>query len=186
MKALFLDRDGTVNIDRVYINDPRLMELIPGAAEAIALAQRAGYRIHIVTNQSGIGRGIIPPDVLPLIHRRMEELLRLEGAEAPDSYEICPHAPREQCQCRKPLPKLILDAALRHGIDLSASIMVGDKVTDVECGKRAGCGKSYLVRTGAGSKEEALLRFTQNPRAEMVPDGVFNDLLAVVQAELGD
>lgn len=155
--AFFLDRDGTINIDRVYINDPRLMELIPGAAAAIRRAQDAGYAIVVVTNQSGVGRGIIEPGALPKIHARMEELLLAEAGATIDRYECCVHRPEESCGCRKPLPKMVLEAARQLDIDLRRSVFVGDKLSDVACGNNAGCRYSILLRSGKGVQEEILL-----------------------------
>jgi D-glycero-D-manno-heptose 1,7-bisphosphate phosphatase len=156
--AFFLDRDGTINVDHVYINDPARIELIPGAAAAIARARMAGYLIVVVTNQSGIGRGIIDPIAMPFIHSRLDILL--SGAGGPgskiDRYELCVHHPDEDCACRKPKPFLVQEAAKALDIDISRSVFVGDKLTDVGTGINAGCRFSILVRTGKGEEEEKL------------------------------
>lgn len=152
--ALFLDRDDTINIDRVYINDPKLIELIPGAAQAIRRAQDAGYLIVVVSNQSGVGRGIIDPRALPKIHRRLDELLQKEAGASVDLYELCLHTPEENCDCRKPNPKLVLDAAKALNIDLGKSAFIGDKLTDVATGINAGCRASILIRTGKSHGEQ--------------------------------
>lgn len=178
-KAFFLDRDGTINIDRVYINDPRLIELIPGAARAIRRARDAGYKIVVVTNQSGVGRGIIDPLILPAIHARLDELLGYEGAKI-DLYQICLHAPAERCDCRKPLPKLVLESAKDLGIDLKESVFVGDKLTDVATGKNAGCGLSLLLRTGKGAQEELLAQLTPKPEPNETADYVADDLAEAI------
>lgn len=152
--ALFLDRDGCINIDRVYINQARLMELIPGSADAIARARRAGWLVVVVTNQSGIGRGIIAPGEMPKIHARLDELLKAADADAAiDLYQICPHRPEDECKCRKPSPYLVKEAAKKLGIDLKKSAFIGDKITDVETGEAAGCRWSILLRTGKGVDE---------------------------------
>jgi D-glycero-D-manno-heptose 1,7-bisphosphate phosphatase len=171
--AFFLDRDGNINIDRVYINDPRLMELIPGAAEAIAEAQKAGYLIVVVTNQSGVARGIIEESALEKIHARMDELLKPYGASV-DSYKVCLHAPGDKCACRKPLPKLVLDAAKELDIDLKRSVFIGDKLSDVATGQAAGCAYSILVRTGKGELE-------QKAASTVRPDLVAPDLARAMQ-----
>lgn len=178
-KAFFLDRDGTINIDRVYINDPRLVELIPGAARAIRRAREAGYKIVVVTNQSGVGRGIIDPNVLPAIHRHLDELLAKEGAKI-DRYQICVHAPQEQCDCRKPRTKLVEDAAKEMHLDLENSVFVGDKLTDVATGKNAQVGSSILVRTGKGQQEEIMAQLTPRLDPAETPDFVADDLAEAV------
>ncbi len=179
-KALFLDRDGTINIDRVYIADPELIELIPGAAAAIHRAKKAGYLIVVVTNQSGVGRGLIDPKVLPKIHARLDKLLEKEGTKI-DQYQICIHAPMENCDCRKPFPKLVEDAAEELEIDLKTSAFIGDKLTDVATGNRAKCGASILVRTGKGKAEEMMLVMDPtNVPAEERPTYVADDLSSAV------
>jgi len=179
-KALFLDRDGTINIDRVYIADPDLIELIPGAAEAIKRARDEGYVIVVVTNQSGVGRGLIEKDALPKINDRLDELLAKHGTHI-DRYQMCLHTPKDYCDCRKPLPKLVIDAAREMSLDLSQSAFVGDKLTDVATGHRAHCGSSILVRTGKGRNEE--LRLSLDPAnvpEEERPTYVADDLSAAV------
>lgn len=173
--AFFLDRDGTINVDHVYISDPDHIELIPGAAAAIARARRAGFRVVVVSNQSGVGRGLIPPGRLTEIHRRLDELLAAEGA-AIDDYRFCVHRPEEECVCRKPKPFLVYEASRALGLDLARSVFVGDKLTDVACGKNSGCRYSILLRTGKGADEEILER---QGSAEQ-PDHVADDLAGAV------
>lgn len=178
--AFFLDRDGTINIDRVYINDARLMELIPGAARALRKLNDRGYPVVVVTNQSGVGRGIISPDALPKIHDRLDELLREQGGARIDLYQICRHSPQEQCDCRKPQPKLVHEAAKDLGIDLNQSVFIGDKLSDVATGKNAGCRYSILLRTGKGQQEEILAQLTPRPDPSEVADFVAEDLAEAV------
>lgn len=154
--ALFLDRDGCINIDRVYINNPDLLTLLPRAAEAIARARHAGFAIVVVTNQSGIGRGIIKAEAMPKIHARLDKLLTTADPEAKiDRYQICPHSPSDDCDCRKPSPKLVQEAAAELKLDCSRSAFIGDKLTDVETGENAGCRWNILLETGKGKAELA-------------------------------
>lgn len=180
--AFFLDRDGTINIDRVYINDPRLIELLPGAAAAIRRAQEAGFLIVVVTNQSGIARGIIEPGAMPKIHARLDELLAAEGASI-DRYEMCVHQPTDKCDCRKPQPKMVFEAAKALDIDLKRSVFVGDRLSDVGCGIAAGCRYSILLRTGMGEKAEKLHEINASP-AE-TPSYIAHDLAEAVDWSLG-
>ncbi len=161
-RAVFLDRDGTINEERNYLWRPEDFSLIEGAAEGIGLLKAAGFLVVVVTNQSGIGRGYYGEEDLELLHRHMHELLRHGGAEV-DACYFCPHHPEHgigeygaECDCRKPLPGMLLRAADELGIDLSASWMVGDKRADVEAGHSAGC-RSVLVMTGYGAAEAATL-----------------------------
>ncbi len=179
--ALFLDRDGTINVDYVYIADPDLIELIPGSAEAIRRAQDAGWLVVVITNQSGVGRGLIKPEALPQIHARMEKLLEERAGATIDRYGICIHAPAEDCECRKPKPKLVEEAARDLDIDLQGSVFVGDKLTDIAAGRRSRCGRSVLVRTGKGVDEELILKLDpNNVPADEKPDYVANDLAQAV------
>jgi UDP-glucose 4-epimerase len=151
-KAIFLDRDGTLNSDPGYIKDPGVFELYPGVPAALKRLQDAGYLLVVVSNQSGVGRGMIRPRELRSVHEKLDRLLAAEGVRI-HHYALCFHRPEENCDCRKPKPKLILDSAERYSIDLDRSYMVGDKDIDLECGRAAGVHGSYLVETGYGSEE---------------------------------
>lgn len=130
--AVFLDRDGTVIDDPGYLGDPAQVRVVPGGAEAIARLNRAGLLVVMVTNQSGIGRGMYDEAAFHAVQRRVEELLSAAGARL-DAVYYCPHAPDHAppCGCRKPAPGLFLRAAADHGIDLSGSFFVGDRARDV-------------------------------------------------------
>lgn len=141
-KALFLDRDGTVIIDTDYPNDPQKVAFVPGTVEALHKIQRE-YELIVISNQSGVGRGLITPEQFNAVHEQFVTMLKGVNIEMAGIY-YCPHAPEERCDCRKPSPKMILDAAARHDIDLSASYMIGDKMSDVIAGSRAGC-KTILI-----------------------------------------
>jgi D-glycero-D-manno-heptose 1,7-bisphosphate phosphatase len=151
--AVFIDRDGTINVDYGYINDPEKVELIPKAANAIKLLNEKGFLVIVISNQAGIARQIMTEDELQLVNKRLMKKLLLKGAIIDQIY-YCPHHPeiglypyRRNCSCRKPEPGMILRAQRDFNIDLSRSFVVGDKVSDVELGKRAGV-RSILVLTG--------------------------------------
>jgi len=149
-RAVFLDRDGTLNEDPGYIHDPTQVKLYASVGEALALLKAAGYLLVIVSNQSGVGRGLIAQENIPLIHARFDELLKAWKVNI-KHYALCFHRPEDDCDCRKPKPKLILDTAHLFGIDLSCSYMIGDRISDLAAGYAAGCRGSILVRTGEGS-----------------------------------
>lgn len=152
-KAVFLDRDGTLNEDPGYISHPDQAKLLPQVGEALAKLKGAGFQLIVISNQSGVGRGWIQKEVLPLIHDRIHELLSPWQVRI-DHYELCFHRPDENCICRKPKPHLIWEAARKLKIDLSVSYMVGDRQSDLQVGRNAGCRASVLVRTGDGRKAE--------------------------------
>lgn len=155
-KAVFLDRDGTLNEDPGYLAHPDQLKLLPGVGEALAMLKRAGFELIVVSNQSGVGRGLIGQDILPKIHERLDELLRPTGATI-DHYELCLHRPEDDCACRKPKAKLLIDGARACGVDLLVSYMVGDKASDLGAGLDAGVRASVLVRTGEGRSTETAL-----------------------------
>lgn len=136
--ALLLDRDGTLIVDTGYPRDPALVSLLPGAASALRAAASAGHRLVIVSNQSGVARGIVSRDDAARVQRRVEELFAVEGVRF-DGVYFCFHGPDEGCACRKPAPGMLHDAAQDLGLSLARSVMVGDKSSDVEAGIAAGC-----------------------------------------------
>ena len=143
-RAVFLDRDGTVIVDRAYLDNVEGVQLLPRAGEALSLLATHGFLLVVVTNQSGIGRGYFSAQTVEAQHRRLEELLAAFGVRLA-GVAVCPHAPWEECDCRKPAPGLIARAAARLQIDLSRSYVIGDKVGDVAAGRAAGC---MTVRVG--------------------------------------
>lgn len=153
--AVFLDRDGTINVEVDYLRRVEDLVLIPGAGRAIARLNRAGYPVIAVTNQSGIARGLLDEPTLKRIHDRLEELLAADGAHL-DAIYFCPHHPdhgdvpyRRNCDCRKPAPGLLLRAAEELGLELAGSWVVGDSLRDLEAGRAAGA-SGILVETGKG------------------------------------
>ncbi len=155
--AVFLDRDGTLVVEKGYLCRPEEVELIPGAARALRELAGAGFLRVVVTNQSGVARGYFGPGAVAVVHEAVRRLLRAGGADV-DGWYVCPHHPEftGPCGCRKPETGLLERAARDLGIDLARSWVVGDKVSDVELARRAGC-RAALVRTGYGRRAEAEL-----------------------------
>lgn len=151
-KAVFLDRDGVILEERGYLAKPDEVTLLDGAAEAIRIMAGLGLKVVVVTNQSGIGRGYFDASDYKKVRGRMNALLAEQGAKVDAEYN-CPHAPWEECACRKPLPGLVLTAAFELALDVAGSFVVGDKRSDMELA-RAVKARSVLVRTGYGRKTE--------------------------------
>lgn len=159
-RAVFLDRDGVICENRDdYVKSWDEVVFIPGAIAACAAITTAGYPLFIVTNQSSVGRGIVARRTLDEIHALMLNALEAEGARV-EEILVCPHAPSDACACRKPEPGLLLDAAKRHGIDLSGSWLIGDAVTDIQAAAAAGC-SSVLVLSGRGAAQSQQLNGVQ-------------------------
>ncbi len=152
-RAVFLDRDGTLIEEKVYLSDPEQVAPFAGAAEALLSLQKAGFKLFVVTNQSGVGRGFFTMKEVERVHERMEEHFVGSGVRFEKIY-VAPEAPGQPSRGRKPSPQLLLDARDEFGVDLASSFMIGDKLIDLECGWNAGVNKSILVRTGYGRKLE--------------------------------
>jgi D-glycero-D-manno-heptose 1,7-bisphosphate phosphatase len=151
--ALFLDRDGVIIENRMdYVKSVGEVEFIPGALEALARVARHGERIVIITNQSAIGRGLLTHATLDSIHTYLLEHVVAAGGRI-DGLYICPHHPADNCDCRKPAPGLLLQAARELDIDLSASALIGDNVTDVLAARAVGA-QPVLVNTGLGATQQ--------------------------------
>jgi D-glycero-D-manno-heptose 1,7-bisphosphate phosphatase len=157
-KAVFVDRDGTLNVEKDYLYRVADFEFIPGVPEAIRRLRQAGFLVIVVTNQSGVARGYFTPAEVDVLHRHIQNELKKSGTRI-DGFYVCPHHPtegvgeyRRQCDCRKGQPGMLLRAAAELHVDLAGSYMVGDKLADVEAGERAGC-TPLLVMTGYGSTE---------------------------------
>ena len=150
MKLVILDRDGTINEDRDdFVKVPDEWVPMPGALEAIARLNHAGWHTVIATNQSGLARGLFDMAALNAIHARMNRELAAVGGRI-DAVFFCPHGPDDGCRCRKPLPGLFEMIAERYGIDLREAHIVGDSLRDLQAGVAAGC-HPHLVRTGKGA-----------------------------------
>ena len=156
-RAVFLDRDGTLNHDPGYLAKAEEMHLFPLIGEALLDLTKAGFELVIISNQSGVGRGLIPKSELLRIHQRMNDLLAQYHVRIDHLY-LCLHRPEENCPCRKPKPKLILDAAQELNLDIRGSFMVGDRESDLKVGRAAGCGGVALVRTGNGAETEKTIK----------------------------
>jgi D-glycero-D-manno-heptose 1,7-bisphosphate phosphatase len=153
MKAIFLDKDGTLIKDVPHNVNPDLIELSKRAGEGLHMLQQHGYRLFIITNQPGVAKGLFAEDALGPIEARITELLSREQVVL-DGFYYCPHHPEgtvgdyaAECDCRKPKPGLILRVAREHGVDLAYSWMIGDILHDVEAGKHAGC-RTVLIDNG--------------------------------------
>jgi D-glycero-D-manno-heptose 1,7-bisphosphate phosphatase len=153
--AVFLDRDGTICEEVGYIDSISRLELIPRSAAAIKLLNKRGLKVVMVTNQSGVARGFFPEEFLEKLHAELKRRLREEGASL-DGIYYCPHHPEEGkapylqvCDCRKPAPGLLMQAARELDLDLSTSYMIGDHFSDVECGQGVGA-RGILLLTGHG------------------------------------
>jgi D,D-heptose 1,7-bisphosphate phosphatase len=167
-KAVFLDRDGTLNFDPGYLGDPDKFRFLPGVVDALKRLREGGYLIFVVSNQSGIARGFFSEEDLRRIHDKMVTALRDEGVTL-DGIYYCPHHPADQCICRKPSPAMVLDASSRYSVALEDSFFIGDRLSDIQTGRRAGCG-TILVLTGAGRETLGDLA------ASLRPDCVARDL----------
>jgi D-glycero-D-manno-heptose 1,7-bisphosphate phosphatase len=174
--AIFLDRDGTLLTELGYLADPAALELLPRAGQAVARLNRMGLPVVLVTNQSGIARGLFDERTLERIHARLAEQLACAAAHL-DLILVCPHHPglgespwRRACACRKPAPGLLLEAARKLPIDLSHSWLVGDGLRDLEAARRAGLAGAVLVRTGRGADTEAGLGAEQRARVRLADD----------------
>ena len=151
-KAIFLDRDGVINADKDYVSKPEDIVFVDGVFDFCRQAQEAGYMLIVITNQSGIGRGLFSEEDFEGLMYWMQEQFTLEDCPLTDWY-FCPHHPTEgkgdykkECDCRKPRPGMILSAAGDWEIDLPHSILIGDKESDIEAGKAAGVGRVELFK----------------------------------------
>lgn len=142
--AAFIDRDGVINVDRGYVYQIEDFEILPGVPEALRLLRSAGFLLILVTNQSGIGRGYYSETDLLLLHAHLQNLLAEEGASF-DGIYYCPHHPDHGCDCRKPLPGLILEAMRDFPLDRGRSFIAGDNPSDLAAGGAAGLGHGYLI-----------------------------------------
>ena len=166
-RAFFLDRDGVIIRQVSYLHDPELVELEKNVPEALRRIHDRGMLAVVVTNQSGVARGMFSREDVERVHARIQELLSAYGEKA-DGFFTCFHHPdfTGPCSCRKPAPGLFLSAAAELDIDIAASFMAGDKFSDLESGRRAGVRQSVLLMTGYGPKYAEQAREAGFPVAE--------------------
>jgi D-glycero-D-manno-heptose 1,7-bisphosphate phosphatase len=181
-RAVFLDRDGVINVDRHYLHRVDEFAFVPGTIDALRRLQRGGWALVVVTNQSGIARSYYTEDDYRRVDAHMRAALAASGVTL-DAVEYCPHLPdasvaayRLACDCRKPAPGMLLRAAAALKLDLPNSVMVGDKGSDVQAGRAAGVGRCWLVRSGQGLSPQELAQ----------ADAVFDDLAACADRLLGE
>jgi D-glycero-D-manno-heptose 1,7-bisphosphate phosphatase len=151
--AVFLDRDGTLIEDVGYPRDPETVRILPGAVDALHLLTASGLMLVVVSNQSGIGRGIVSPEEAKAVHERFVDEFAAAGVRF-DDVRYCPHGPEDGCRCRKPSPAMLHDAAVALWVSLSDSFMIGDKVSDVEAGRQAGC-RTVLLNSSVDAEIDA-------------------------------
>jgi D-glycero-D-manno-heptose 1,7-bisphosphate phosphatase len=185
--ALFLDRDGVLVHDPGEVARAEALDPLPGAIQAIRLARAAGRLVFVVTNQTVVARGLATEDDVRALHADFGRLLARQGA-AIDAFYFCPHHPnatrvayRLACDCRKPRPGMLLDAARDWNVDLAASVMIGDRLSDVAAGQRAGC-RAGLVTTGLHAAPPI-----ESPDAhhDVTPDFIADDLLSAMAHVIG-
>mgnify|MGYP001819494280 CR=1 FL=1 len=149
-KVVFLDRDGTINVDSAnYVKSRSEFEFNPGSIEAIRDLTVNGFAAIVITNQSALARGFVSLPELDAMHAMMCREVAAAGGKITDIF-FCPHLPDDGCDCRKPAAGLIDQATQKYNIDLADSIMVGDSAKDIACGRNAGCGGTVLVKSGLG------------------------------------
>ena len=176
-RAVFLDRDGTINVEKDYLHRIEDFEFIAGVVVAIRALKDHGYLVVVVTNQSGVARGYYTLDDVAVLHEYIQAELERSGTKV-DAFYVCPHHPNSgsgrftrECDCRKGQPGMLLQAAREHDIDLRTSFMVGDKLADVEAGVRAGC-QPILVRTGYAEEDAVAAQYPDTPVCRDLPEAV--------------
>lgn len=178
-RALFVDRDGTLNPDLHYLREANRLELFRGVGDALSLAHDHGFLVICVTNQSGVERGYYTRDDVDRIHQRLNELLRPHRAQV-DAFYYCPHSPETRCECRKPGTLLFRQARDEWNLDLATSAIIGDRGLDVEAGRRLGLLTAFV--TALGHDADPAYDAVQDPGAADVNAGSFSSAVLRVLA----
>jgi len=182
-KVVFLDRDGTINVDSAdYIKNRSEFDFIPGSIEAIKDLTANGFISIVITNQSALARRFVSPEELDAMHAMMCRKVAEAGGKITDIF-FCPHLSHEGCECRKPEPGLIDQAHQKYSIDLADSTMVGDSAKDVACGRNAGCGRTVLVKSGKDPDVEKELN-QKSISADFVADNLRAAAKWIIAAEI--
>jgi histidinol-phosphate phosphatase family protein len=176
-RAVFLDRDGTIARDVHYCRCPEDFELLPTVPEAIKLLNDSGFKVIVITNQSGIARGYFTEQMLALIHQKMKDELAKHGAKV-DAIYYCPHHPDDGCDCRKPKTALFHRATQEMEIDFNLSYVIGDLPMDIEAGRALGC-KTILVTTGPKGGNAVL------DRPDYIADSLIKAALWITKMRIG-
>jgi len=182
-RAIFIDRDGTVNEEAGYLNHIDRFRILPRSIEAVRLINHSSFKAVLITNQAGVAKGYFPEELVIKVHEKLKALLEEEGGHL-DGIYYCPHHPegtvekyRIKCSCRKPEPGLLLNAASDLDIDLTHSYLIGDKISDVQLARRVGA-RGILVLTGYGRGE--VENFSNEWGEEKKPDYIAEDLFDAV------
>ncbi len=173
LRVVFIDRDGVINrnIDNGYVRTTDDFEILPNVPEALSKLSNAGCQLVVISNQAGVGKGLITKESLDAIDRMMFSAVAKAGGKIAATY-YCPHRPDDNCDCRKPAPGLILQASRDLGIDPKETVFIGDAVSDMLAGRAAGC-KTVMVLTGKTTADDAAV-------LEPAPDYIAADLTAAV------
>ena len=179
-RAVFLDRDGTLNEDPGYFHEADKLVVLPGVPDALRFLKEEGFLLIVITNQGAIGKGMYPVTDMEAVNDALQTYLTPFQAQI-DGFLFCPHVEEENCECRKPKPGMILAARDKYDIHLEESYVVGDKISDLQAGRAAGC-RTVLVLTGHGQEEQAKAR----AQKLNVADVVVKDMRRATQAIITD
>lgn len=187
--GIFLDRDGTINEELEFISDTENVVLIPGSVDAIREANRLGLKVFVITNQSGIARGLIKEEDLVRVHNKLVKLLNAENAHL-DAIYFCPHHPdygeppyRTLCDCRKPNTGMLKQAEAEFNIDLKKSFIIGDRIIDIQMAHAVGA-KSILVLTGYGKNQIEIIK-SQNIYVDYIAENL-SDAMQFVKKSINN
>ena len=165
-----IDRDGTIIVEKNYLKSVGEIEFLPNAISGLERLTSRGYGLIVISNQSGIGRGLLAVDEVEAIHSELTRRLREMGVELQGIY-YCPHSPADDCDCRKPRIGLVTQALADHSFDPTECLVIGDKTSDIEFGRNIGAGRTVLVRTGYGREHE------EKAHADFVADDLLDAAL---------